>query len=164
VVLGSGKNPGIFRDFVLKLNQSLCFSQEDLKLLPSSLDITSTPTPSQNHLKINSRKPATKTEVSSYLRSYKKAHKRARERESYKYILNFLLWMGRFLLNGLPISLIHRHLKAKSGTFVLPRFLLHHTFFIKSSPESPSTFGIRFFGVNFFIFWVYEFEEKISGC
>jgi hypothetical protein len=41
--------------------------------------------------------------------------------EIYKYILNFLLWMGRFLLNGLPISLIYRHLKAKSGfAFVVP--------------------------------------------
>lgn len=38
------------------------------------------------------------------------------QREIYKYILNFLLWMGRFLLNGLPISLIYRHLKAKRGS------------------------------------------------
>jgi hypothetical protein len=33
--------------------------------------------------------------------------------------------MSRFLLNGLPISLIYRHLKAISASFVVSRFLLH---------------------------------------
>lgn len=50
--------------------------------------------------------------------------------------------MGRFLLNGLPISLIYRHLKAKSGALCCSSIPFTPHILHRTSPESLLARGI----------------------
>jgi hypothetical protein len=99
---------------------------------------------------------AREREISSWVKEEEKAQQWENElaSERYKYVLNFLLWMGRFLLNGLPISLIYRHLRQWAAFFVVSWFLLHHTFFINSSFWNLISFPLKYSVVKMFFFFL----------